>query len=55
MAGFEFTFLFGAIVGALVGWFFGRISLLWKMHHDDIESAHTSYKRRRERYLGKRD
>jgi membrane protein YqaA with SNARE-associated domain len=55
MGGYEFVFIFGSVIGALVGWWFGRISLLGRMHKEDVENAHANYKKRKDKYLGKKD
>jgi hypothetical protein len=51
MTGFEFIFLFGLFMGFLIGsWIGGRI-VLYRMHHDDVESAHANYQKRKDKYI----
>lgn len=49
MTGFEVVFILGLILGLWLG---GRF-LLYRLHHDDVEGAHMTYKRRKEKYLKK--
>lgn len=53
MTGIETAFIFGIVLGLVVGWWLGGRLLLLRMHHDDIENAHATYKKRKEKYLGK--
>lgn len=53
MTGLEAAFIFGLVLGCVFGWWAGGRSVLWRMHHDDIEDAHKRYKGRKEKYLKK--
>lgn len=53
MTGIEAAFLFGLILGLIFGLWLGGRMLLSRMHHDDVEGAHTTYKRRKEKYLSR--
>jgi hypothetical protein len=55
MSGFEFIFIFGVIIGFLIGLWFGGRWVLIRMHHDDVENAHLSYRKRKDKYLGRKD
>lgn len=51
MTGIEVAFLFGLVIGLLIGlWIAGRI-ILARLHHDDVENAHANYRKRKEKYL----
>lgn len=51
MTGIEASFIAGLIVGFLFGIWLGGRYLLSRMHHDDVQSAHANYKKRKEKYL----
>ncbi len=53
MTGIEASFIFGTILGFFVGLWLGGRSVLWRMHRDDVEGAHNTYKKRKEKYLKK--
>ncbi len=55
MPEFEFAFICGGIVGTFIGWWFGRISLLLRMRHDEHTGVDSNYDKRKKRYLGKGD
>jgi hypothetical protein len=51
LTGLEVAFIFGLVIGLLLGlWIGGRI-LLSRLHHDDVENAHVNYRKRKEKYL----
>ena len=54
MTGFEAAFIFGLILGLFLGLWLGGRFLLLRMHHDDVESAHANYRKRKGRYLSKK-
>lgn len=51
MTAIEVAFIFGIVIGLFLGLWIGGRLLLSKMHHDDVESAHSNYERRKEKYL----
>lgn len=54
MIGYEFVGVFGFALGVILGGWIGGRFLLWRLHHDDVENAHSLYKRRKEKYLSKK-
>jgi hypothetical protein len=52
MSGIEAAFIFGGIFGFIFGLWLGGRMLLSRMHHDDVEGAHATYKKRKGKYLG---
>jgi hypothetical protein len=54
MTGLEIAFIFGGVLGLFLGLWLGGRSVLWRMHHDDVEKAHMAYKDRKEKYLGRK-
>jgi hypothetical protein len=54
MTGIEAAFIFGLILGCLLGLWIGGRMLLSRMHRDDVQDAHNRYKGRKEKYLGKK-
>ncbi len=53
MTGLEIMFIFGLVLGFVFGLWAGGRMLLWRMHHDDVEGAHSAYKKRKEKYLSR--
>jgi hypothetical protein len=51
MTGIEAAFIFGLFLGVLFGLWLGGRRVLSHMHHDDVESAHANYKKRKDKYL----
>jgi hypothetical protein len=47
----ETVFFFGLILGLLLGLWIGGRLILSRLHHDDVEEAHTKYRKRKEKYL----
>ncbi len=54
MTGIETAFIFGAVLGLFLGLWLGGRSVLWRMHRDDVDKAHSTYKDRKEKYLSKK-
>lgn len=51
MTGIELAFFFGLVIGLLIGLWLGGRAVLSKLHRDDVEKAHGTYKDRKEKYL----
>jgi hypothetical protein len=47
----EVAFFFGLVLGLLLGLMIGGRVLLSRLHHDDVEEAHTKYRKRKEKYF----
>lgn len=47
----EAAFFFGLFLGFLLGLMLGGRMLLSRIHHDDVEEAHTKYRKRKEKYF----
>lgn len=52
---FEFGLLCGGIAGGFLGFWLGRVGLLIRMRRDEHEGVESQYRRRRDKYLGRKD
>ena len=55
MVGIEIVFIAGLLLGGFLGWLVGGRSLLYKMRNDERKGVDLNYRRRQEKYLGKRN
>lgn len=50
---FEFGFVLGMLITALIAWKVGRWFLSWQIRGDDIKKAKQGHRDRKKRYLKK--